>query len=62
MVRPNVKIEMTNRELHEAMAYKDLYEGKAIDPLNALTWFVITLVVGGFWWWLMSQLPFLARV
>jgi hypothetical protein len=44
------------------MAYKDLYEGKAIDPLNALTWFVITLVVGGFWWWLMSQLPFLVRV
>lgn len=29
-IRPNVRYEMTNRELHEAMYYKQLYKGQTV--------------------------------
>lgn len=31
-VRPNVKLQNSNRELHEAMGLKPYYTGRAIHP------------------------------
>jgi hypothetical protein len=53
-MRENKRVLSSNRELHEAMYYKHLYQGPSIDPVNVFTWLVVALGSGGFWWWVVS--------
>jgi hypothetical protein len=54
MVRPNVKIQSSNRELHEAIYLKELYQGQSIDPTSTITWVLVALGTAGFWYWLVN--------